>query len=66
MNILQNFINFESKQSKSIRGGVEMYDIKGYYKYLTFSELFDYWCSRSNCTQRFAAMLSCGLKERNF
>lgn len=46
MDTIQNFLYYESKQSKSIRGGVEMYDIKGHYKYLTLSELFDYWCSR--------------------
>lgn len=51
MDILKRFLDFESKQSKSIHGGVEMYDIKGHYKYLTFSELFDYWCSLSNCTK---------------
>ena len=48
MDILQFFLDFESKQKKSIRGGVEMYDIKGQYKYLTLSELFEYW-SVCNC-----------------
>ena len=39
------FLEFESNQKKSIRGGVEMYDIKGHYKFLSLSELFDYWCN---------------------
>ena len=43
MDIIQNFLDFKSKQKKSIRGGVEIYDIKGHYKYLSLSELFDYW-----------------------
>ncbi len=42
MNQLQNFLDFESKQPKSIRGGVEMYDVKGYYKYINLGELFQY------------------------
>lgn len=49
MNQLLNFLDFESKQPKSIRGGVEMYDVKGYYKYLTLGELFHYWSVRTNC-----------------
>ena len=48
MNSLLNFLDFESKQKKSIRGGVKMYDIKGHYKYLTFSELYEWWCVRQN------------------
>lgn len=43
MENLISFLDFESNQKKSIRGGVEMYDVKGCYKYLTLSELFDYW-----------------------
>lgn len=46
MNQLLNFLDFESKQPKSIRGGVEMYDVKSHYKYLTLSELFEYWSVR--------------------
>lgn len=49
MDILQNFLDFESKQPKSIRSGIEMYDVKGHYKYLTLGELFQYWSVRINC-----------------
>ena len=47
MNQLLNFLDFASKQKKSTRGGVEIYDVK-YYKYLTLSELYEWWCVRQN------------------
>jgi ABC-type phosphate transport system auxiliary subunit len=37
------FLEFEKNQSKTERGGMILYDIKGHYKYLTFSELLDYY-----------------------
>lgn len=43
MKNIEYFLEYKNKQNKSIRGGVEMYDIKVCYKYLTLSELFDYW-----------------------
>lgn len=56
MNNFLNFLDFESKQPKSIRGGVEMYDVKGYYKYLTIGELFQYWSVRINGTNEKALL----------
>lgn len=38
--VMELFIEFEKGQKKTVRGGIEMYDVKGEYKYLTFSELF--------------------------
>ena len=49
MSHLLNFLDFVNETPKSIRGGVEMYDVKGHYKYLTLSELFEYWSVRTNC-----------------
>jgi hypothetical protein len=43
MNKLIGFLEFESNQLKSERGGMILYDVKGHYKYLTFSELLDYY-----------------------
>lgn len=43
MNILYGFIDFEKTQKRSVISNDVMYDVKGYYKYLTFSELFDYY-----------------------
>lgn len=43
---LLDFVEFEKQQIKSNRGGVEMYDVKGHYKYLTLSELVDYYFKR--------------------
>lgn len=42
-NTVLQFIDFEKQQRKSNRSGIEMYDVKGHYKYLTFSELVDYY-----------------------
>lgn len=41
--LLTGFIDFEKNQTKSIRCGITMYDVKGHYKYLTTSELVDYY-----------------------
>ena len=41
--IIENFSSFEKEQQKVKRGDIEMYDVKGYYKYLTLGELFVYW-----------------------
>jgi hypothetical protein len=40
---VQGFLDFERDQKKSIRGGIEMYDVKGCHKYLSLSELLDYY-----------------------
>ena len=40
---LLNFIEFEKKQKREDRGEQIMYDIKGCHKYLTFSELFEWY-----------------------
>jgi len=46
LSTLQSFLDFEKEQKKVMRGEVEMYDIKGHHKYLTFSELFNWYVSR--------------------
>jgi len=46
MDLLQRFLEFKEKQRKTKRGGVVMYDVFGYYKYLTESELFKYYADR--------------------
>lgn len=43
MDMLENFIEFEKSQKRSIRGNTTMYDVKGHYKYLTLSELFEHY-----------------------
>lgn len=43
MNVLTGFIDFEKSQTKTLRGGIMMYDVKGHYKYLSAGELFDYY-----------------------
>ncbi len=48
MSELFGFIEWEKQQKKVILGGVTMYDIKGYYKYLNYSEIFDFWAQQSN------------------
>lgn len=40
---VSSFIEFEKSCKKEIRGGIEMYDVKGHYKWLSLSELFKYW-----------------------
>lgn len=40
------FFEFEKLQKQEIRGGVTMYDVKGYHKYLTMSELIDHYFKR--------------------
>lgn len=43
---IKDFLEFEKEQKKTMRGNIKMYDIKGYYKYLTLSELFNWYVSR--------------------
>ena len=43
MKTIEGFINYRNSIDSTIRGGVTMYDVKGYYKYLTESELFEYY-----------------------
>ena len=42
---IQSFLEFEKEQKKIMRGNIEMYDIKGHHKYLTFAELFKCYVS---------------------
>lgn len=46
LSTIQSFLEFEKEQKKTMRGGIEMYDIKGLHKYLTLSELFNWYVSR--------------------
>lgn len=46
--ILNDFIEFEKSCKKELRGEEIMYDIKGQYRYLTLSELFDYYFKTKN------------------
>jgi hypothetical protein len=46
LSTLQSFLDFEKEQKKVMRGEIEMYDLKGHHKYLTFSELFNWYVSR--------------------
>lgn len=46
LSTIQSFLEFEKEQKKTMRGNIEMYDIKGHYKYLTYSELFNWYVSR--------------------
>lgn len=41
--LIFGFIEFEKNQPKTMRGDALMYDVKGFHKYLTISELFDYY-----------------------
>jgi hypothetical protein len=43
INDFNSFIEWKDNQNKDYLGGKFMYDIKGYYKRLNESELFDYW-----------------------
>lgn len=43
MNQLQSFINYESTCKKVTRGNQTLYDIKGQHRYLSLTELFNYW-----------------------
>ncbi len=38
-----NFFSYRDKTLSMIRGNKKVYDVKGYYKYLDESELFDYY-----------------------
>lgn len=38
-----SFIEWKDKLKKTKRGGVVMYDVAKYHKYLREEELFDYW-----------------------
>lgn len=44
---VSSFMEFEKSCKKEIRGGTEMYDVKGHYKWLSLSELFKYWRERN-------------------
>mgnify|MGYP003591885501 CR=1 FL=1 len=48
MEIYNSFVGFEKSQIKTERGGRTVYDVKGYYKYLTLSELFEYFMNQRN------------------
>lgn len=41
--LLESFIEWVDSLKTEIRGGVVMYDVKGHYKWLTQSELFNYY-----------------------
>ena len=41
--MLECFLDYKNKLPFQIRGGVKMYDVKGHYKWLDLSELFDYY-----------------------
>jgi len=43
INDVISFFEWKELQTTSIRGNEIMYDIKGYYKYLTENEIFDYY-----------------------
>ncbi len=43
MEKLQEFMDFEKGITKTKRGNKTMYDVKGHYKYLSMSGLFDYY-----------------------
>ena len=43
---IKSFITWKDIQNKDYLGGKFMYNIKGYYKCLDESELFDYWLER--------------------
>lgn len=40
---LLNFFSYRDKTPTTIMGNKRMYDVKGHYKYLDESELFDYY-----------------------
>ncbi len=46
MGHISDFISFEKGCKKELRGGETMYDIKGHYKWLSLSELFQYWIAQ--------------------
>lgn len=43
---IDDFIQFERSQIKTIRGGQLYYDVKGHYKYLTLLELWEYFFNK--------------------
>lgn len=47
MNELQSFIDYERTCKKDVWGGKTYYDVKGHYKFITLTELFNYWKSRT-------------------
>jgi hypothetical protein len=44
--IVHSFIAWKNVQPKIVRGEKIMYDIRGYYKFLDESELFEYWYNK--------------------
>jgi hypothetical protein len=47
-NTIISFLEWKDNQCTTIRGGKLMYDVKGYYKYLTESELLNYYIEYKN------------------
>lgn len=56
--MIENFIHFERDTKRQLRGGVVMYDVKGHYKWLTLSELFNYWHDQNGRLNKGAADIS--------
>jgi hypothetical protein len=48
INTIIFFLDWKDRQTTTIRGNILMYDIKGHYKYLSESELFDYYIEHYN------------------
>lgn len=46
VNDVHSFLEWLNNQTKNYMGGEFLYDIKGYYKRLKQSEMFDYWIER--------------------
>jgi hypothetical protein len=43
---VHSFLEWLNNQTKDYMGGEFLYDVKGYYKRLKQSEMFDYWIER--------------------
>ena len=43
---IHSFLDWMNSQPKDYIGGEFLYDVKGYYKRLKQSEMFDYWLER--------------------
>ena len=46
MELAIQFIDWRSRQKTTIIGGILMYDVHGYYKYISEKELFDFYLNR--------------------
>jgi len=42
-NTVLSFLDFEKSCKKEKRGGIEMYDVKGHYKWMSLTELYEYY-----------------------